>query len=126
MRLARMHPAGQLKLAQRNLAVHHRQLISLLGASLTQRAAKLDHYRRTLEALSYRAVLKRGFSVTRDAAGSILRQVSQVAAGQEIRSELAEGEIRSIVDGAVAQPARRPKKKMPPTGPTLFGAVGLP
>lgn len=125
MRLAHVHPAGQLRLAQRNLAIHQRQLEALLRGRLAERAAQLENCRRTLEALSYRAVLKRGFSVTRDAAGIILRQADQVAPGQEIRSELAEGEIRSIVsDGAVppAPPPPRPtrRKAPPPSGPSLF------
>jgi exodeoxyribonuclease VII large subunit len=50
-----------------------------------------------LESLSLERMLRRGYSVTRDAAGRVVRSASQVAAGERILTELADGSIQSIV-----------------------------
>ena len=58
---------------------------------------RVDSAQRQLEAMSYRSVLARGYSVTRDAAGEILRSAKNVKSGQTIQTELADGKIKSIV-----------------------------
>ncbi len=109
-RLAAINPLSYIRPAQKHLSVQQRHLAMLLRNCLEQRRALVERYHRTLEALSYRNILKRGYSVTRDAAGRILRKAAEAKTGDMIRSELAEGEIRSIVDGAVvARP--KPRKK---------------
>jgi exodeoxyribonuclease VII large subunit len=99
----------------------------------------VDAAARQLEAMSYRNVLKRGFSVTRLQAGRILRSVAEVTAGAVVETELADGKFLSHTSGqGVAsqageqggQPAHpaeppRPKRakpadKAPLDGPTLF------
>jgi exodeoxyribonuclease VII large subunit len=67
---------------------------------------QIDAAQRQLEALSYRNVLSRGFSVTRDPAGRILRSVKQAKDGQWIRTELTDGTIDSRVRASDAD--RRP------------------
>ena len=57
---------------------------------------------RQLEAMSYRAVLRRGFSVTRSQSGSILRSAGEAAAGELIETELADGRVSSRVTGGEA------------------------
>jgi exodeoxyribonuclease VII large subunit len=102
---------------------------------------KVDAAARQLEAMSYRNVLKRGFSVTRSPAGRILRSVAEVAAGAVVETELADGKFRSRVpsveaglsastdvagptDPAGSTPPRakraRAADKDPLDGPTLF------
>ena len=121
-RLAGVHPAGKLKLLRQQVRAAERQL----------------------EAMSYRSVLRRGYSVTRDESGRILRSAGQVAAGDRIETELAEGQIAARVTGtgqtapadsppfaapAPAQPPiagrRRGKtaKNRPPGGPGLFNGT---
>ena len=85
---------------------------------------------RQLEAMSYRRVLRRGFSVTRSHAGRILRSVGEAVAGERIETELSDGKLRSRVetDGqeaakSVNEPAKaRPgsPRKHSEAGPTLF------
>jgi exonuclease VII large subunit len=41
------------------------------------------------------SAFERGFSITLDARGKIIRSVAQVAPGDEIRTKLKDGEIRS-------------------------------
>ncbi len=108
-RLGRADPSHRLRLARQRVTAASRQL----------------------EAMSYRNVLARGFSVTRDAAGAILRSVSAAGVGDVISTELADGAIRSRVEKAgakskslpsrakTATPKRRQTRK-PDSGPTLF------
>jgi len=75
-RLSAIHPRHRVRLA--------RQQVSAAG--------------RQLEAMSYRSVLQRGFSVTRTEAGKILRSADQVRSGLRIETELSDGRIRSTVN----------------------------
>ena len=52
---------------------------------------------RQLEAMTYRSVLARGFSVTRKADGTILRSALDARAGEIIRTEIADGTVDSCV-----------------------------
>ena len=57
----------------------------------------LEGRRLRLESLSPERMLRRGYSVTRDALGRVVRSATQLAAGERIFTELAEGSIQSIV-----------------------------
>ena len=98
-RLAAVHPGHRLRLA--------RQRVAALG--------------RQLEAMSYRAVLRRGFSVTRLRGGRILRRAAEVAPGDLLETELAEGKVESEVRGAAG--GRAGKRKDVEDTPTLFGSM---
>ena len=82
----------------------------LVGASITchaiaermrngllRRRTGLERLAASLEALSPLKVLARGYSVTRTAAGRLVTRPPQVASGEEIRTTLEGGEIRSRV-----------------------------
>jgi len=72
---------------------------------------------RQLEAMSYRKVLARGFSVTRGRGGAILRSVADAKEGQWIDTELADGHI----DSQVARQGEPSHLKQQPTAePRLF------
>jgi len=58
---------------------------------------KVQALARQLESMSYRAVIKRGFSVTRLADGRILRTIHDVSTGSPIETEVADGKIHSTV-----------------------------
>lgn len=90
-RLAGVHPTGRLRLARQRVTAARRQL----------------------EALSYRSVLRRGFSVTRRADGDLVRSVEQVRPGERIETELADGRVRSTVDSGdlAGPPANRPTRR---------------
>lgn len=82
--------------------------------------------------MSYRGVLKRGFSVTRGPSGAILRSAAEAGSGEMIETELADGKLASRVTGdgsgaesGESEPARPPQRSArrrpaPPDGPTLF------
>jgi exodeoxyribonuclease VII large subunit len=42
------------------------------------------------------SAFERGFSITLDARGKIIRSIKEVAPGDEIRTKLKDGEIRSL------------------------------
>ncbi|MGA2264812.1 MAG: exodeoxyribonuclease VII large subunit [Phycisphaerae bacterium] len=139
-RLAVMHPAalaerarGQVdRLASRLDWAFGRQskragdVLTALGSRLLSASPvhrlrlarqQIDAAERQLEALCYRNVLARGFSVTRDPQGRILRAARGVKDGQWIRTELAEGTLDSRV---AAPPGRRQNHDRNKTDPKLF------
>ena len=112
-RLAAASPAHELKLARQ----------------------EVDAAARQLEAMSYRGVLRRGFSVTRGADGQILRSAGGVRPRQRVETELADGKFASRVvadddtaegDSRPVGPTSRPKARrrrrrgVDPDSPTLF------
>ena len=118
---ARAKRAGdaQSALASRFEAVHPRHALQLA-------LQRVHAAGRQLEALSYRRVLHRGFSVTRAGDGRILRSVADVAAGEAITTELADGTVPSVVGpGAAVAPRRARERKAPgPPAPGLFDLKG--
>jgi exodeoxyribonuclease VII large subunit len=90
---------------------------------------RVDALARQLESMSHRAVIARGFSLTRGRDGTILRSVRQAHAGDVLATELADGTIASRVQGegqapqipAPAPPApRKNRRKDTDDGPSLF------
>jgi len=74
-RFGEAHPRHLLKLSRQRVALRQRQL----------------------ESLSYRAPLKRGYSITRVKGGGILRSAAEVKAGDLLESELLDGRVDSRV-----------------------------
>ena len=106
-RLAAVHPRHRLRLARQQVSAAARQL----------------------EAMSHRGVLRRGFSVTRGARGTILRSVAEVARGDAVETELADGRFTGVVESVPAggrgakpdaPPPARAAPKRAPQQPGLF------
>jgi exodeoxyribonuclease VII large subunit len=64
---------------------------------LLERRGVLERLSGRLEELSPLKVLGRGYALIFDAAGNVVKDAAQVAAGDEIRARLARGEIRAVV-----------------------------
>jgi exodeoxyribonuclease VII large subunit len=129
---------GRSKRAGEALGVAAGKLMAASPVNLVRLARQqVDGAARQLDAMSYRSVLRRGFSVTRSQAGGILRAASQAIAGEMIETELADGKLRSRVesDGEDAAGSAKEHQKAPPgvwparpaapkrrseSGPTLF------
>lgn len=116
-RLASLHPRRVIDLARRDLAHYMVRLAATRRSLIDERRHAVDRTARTLEALSYRNVLKRGFGVTRTGKGAIVRQPSDAAPGSLLKTELAEGEIRSVVEGPRSRRSRHDGDE-----PSLFDA----
>ena len=151
-RLAALHPARLAERARARLDRSIRRMAWALGArskragdALTTLELRLrtKHPRhrvalarqelaglaRQLDAMSYRSVLARGFSVTRIADGTILRWAGDAHAGQTLHTELADGTVdsRVVAETDPPPPATAPAKRTPrrkrrdePDSPTLF------
>jgi exodeoxyribonuclease VII large subunit len=92
-----VHPAARL--------AAHRDLVQQLSARLAfalahcvhRSGARLERLRATLAGLDPAAVLSRGYSITYDAAGAVLRDATSVKEGERLRTRLARGELHSEV-----------------------------
>ncbi len=98
------------------------------GHDLALARQRLNALARQLDALSYKATLQRGFSVTRGEDGQIVRSVQDVRSGDRLETQLSDGTITSLVGGRRPTP-KTPRKKPPaasPDGPSLFDALDTP
>lgn len=105
-----------------------RQLERAWAGSMRAQHARLTGLDRTLDAIGPRAVLERGFSVTRASDGSVVRSAGQVSPGERLRTLVADGEIASVVQDKANRGARRGRAgPTRPTGPDqldLFAGGG--
>jgi exodeoxyribonuclease VII large subunit len=92
-----VHPAKRLQ-AHRQLVT---QLSARLGFAFTHRLrgceAKLSRLEAGLAGLDPTAVLARGYSITYNEAGAVLRSAHDASPGERLRTRLATGEIESEV-----------------------------
>ncbi len=105
------------KSSLRSLSARHRELegragrlAALPGRRVEAESARTGQWRRLLGAYDYQRQLDRGYSVTRDARGRVVRSVSAVGPGAVLRTRLTDGEVVSTVgqdhdDGHVPTPA---------------------
>jgi exodeoxyribonuclease VII large subunit len=89
----RSHAKAEASLASRRLPEAMSKRLGALGGVV----ALLD---RSLEVVNPEAVLTRGFSLTLDAHGGLIRDAKAVQAGDVLRTRMANGEIRSRVEPA--------------------------
>jgi exodeoxyribonuclease VII large subunit len=64
---------------------------------LTDRRNRLAQLEALLKERSPRTILERGYSITRDAEGKIIRDAAQVAVGAEVSVHLARGELEAVI-----------------------------
>ncbi|HEY8961141.1 MAG TPA: exodeoxyribonuclease VII large subunit [Luteolibacter sp.] len=94
------HPAKMLeRRAERIDSLGHR-LARLGSEQLAQREAKLRGVGDLLRALGPESAFQRGFSITLDGQGRVVRSAGDLAPGEEIRTKLIDGEVRSEVKTA--------------------------
>jgi exodeoxyribonuclease VII large subunit len=118
----------QAMLARRTLARHRRagakQQLDNAGARLLraycnlveQRRARLEQLEKLRQSLGHKAVLARGFALVRDENDKLLRSVGEIAKGQRLDVEFADGHIEAQAngDGALAKPAASPPRDARP------------
>ena len=98
-RLTALGPLNQLRREQQRLDYLMEGLKWSMHHRLKDRKEKLNALGAHLEALSPLKVLERGYSITRNAQGKVIKKASEVKAGDKIVSRLAEGTITSQVTG---------------------------
>jgi len=94
----RQHRPDQV-LAMRglNLAAGRRKLDAAVRAALTRKTSRLAELAGALRVLSPDATLARGYSITFDAAGAIVRGKDAVGSGDQIRTRVSDGSFDSRV-----------------------------
>jgi exodeoxyribonuclease VII large subunit len=98
-RLAAMGPVNQVRREQQRLDYLYEGLGNAMRNLLKSRHATFTGLGQRLQALSPLAVLERGYSITRNEAGKVLKSPTEAAPGEVIVSKLAQGELRSRVEG---------------------------
>lgn len=103
-----LHASARHRLNAARPADLRRRLDRALADSLSRARTRVHSDSRALEAVSPRAVLRRGYSVTSRQDGSVIRSPDEARPGEVLVTRLAEGELRSIVEG------RPPRRHTPP------------
>lgn len=121
LRLAerRLAPERLLRVSERRhatLAQHRARLAQLARRRLVHEDQRLNGLQATVRALDPHRVLQRGFSLSYDAEGRLLRDAAGLAPGAALRTVLARGEVDSRVE----------RVHGPATGPTSGASPDLP
>ena len=97
---SRLREAAPRRLARRGRepALAARRLVDLVGGTLREASAAISGIDRLCAQIAPERTLARGFSLTRDATGRLVRTAAQVAPGDQIITELAEGRLASRVE----------------------------
>ena len=92
-----VHPAARLR-AHRELLLQLEARLAFAAAHCVHRSqARLERLQASLAGLDPGAVLARGYSITRDASGEVLRDAARVREGSRISTTLARGRLESEV-----------------------------
>jgi exodeoxyribonuclease VII large subunit len=99
VRLSRVRPALLVKQRGEVLRQEKERLREQIRHHLGRRRDQLKALEGRLRLLGPEQVLERGYSITMDArSGKVLREAKKVKAGQEIKTRLSDGELRSVVE----------------------------
>jgi exodeoxyribonuclease VII large subunit len=79
------------------LLARSRRLAASPGRCLQVEELRVAQWRRLLGAYDYRRQLERGYSVTRDSTGRVLRSASGLTPGSRLLTRLADGDVESVV-----------------------------
>src|SRR5438874_9428467 len=93
-----VHPAERLRRSEQALAQLRTRLAFALGHRVHRSSAQLERLQASLTSLDPYAVLARGYSITRNGAGEVLRDAGQAREGERILTTLARGALQSKVN----------------------------
>jgi len=92
-----VHPAERLRRSEQALAQLRTRLAFALSHRVQRAGSHVERLQASLTSLDPQAVLGRGYSITRDGAGRVLRDAAQAREGELILTTLARGAIQSQV-----------------------------
>jgi len=92
-----VHPAERLRRSGERLTALRTRLALALGHRVHRSSAQLERLQASLASLDPQAVLARGYSITRNSAGVVLRDASQARDGERILTTLGRGALQSEV-----------------------------
>jgi exodeoxyribonuclease VII large subunit len=92
-----VHPAERLRNARQTLAHLRTRLELAFGHRVHRSTARLERLQVALAGLDPTAVLLRGYSITRNADGAVLRDAAQAREGEQLSTTLARGRLLTQV-----------------------------
>ena len=92
-----VHPAERLRRSEQSLAQLRTRLAFALGHRVHRCGAQFERLQASLSSLDPYAVLARGYSITRNGAGEVLRDAAQARDGEDLLTTLARGALQSKV-----------------------------
>jgi len=92
-----VHPAERLRRSEQALAQLRTRLAFALSHRVQRASSQVERLQASLTSLDPQAVLGRGYSITRDKTGRVLRDAAQAHEGELILTTLARGAIQSKV-----------------------------
>jgi exodeoxyribonuclease VII large subunit len=96
---ARLKAAAEGRLASARLEERQARLARAADMAVDRAGAGLVSLAKQLAAVGPQSVLQRGFSYTQREDGTLVRSVAEVSPGQRLVTRLADGEVRSTVEG---------------------------
>lgn len=113
---ALMRKAAVRALDDNEVALNQRvaQLGALPDRRLVSEELRAAQWRRLVGAYDYQRQLERGYSVTRDGSGSVVRSAARVVPGTTLVTQVADGEVRSVVSAADRGMESDQRDEMPP------------
>ncbi|MEN8773306.1 MAG: exodeoxyribonuclease VII large subunit [Akkermansiaceae bacterium] len=93
----RYHPREILKRRDEKVAQLRNGFLLASAHALEAQENRLENLSSLLHALGPGSILKRGFSVTYGSHGEIVKSIDDVAPGDELKTQVADGAIKSIV-----------------------------
>jgi exodeoxyribonuclease VII large subunit len=94
----RVAPERRLAAAERAVAVDHDRLVRRAPGLLTAADRELDLAEARLAVLDPVTLLRRGWSITRDASGRAVRSADRLTPGELLVTQLADGTVTSRVE----------------------------
>ena len=101
---ARHHPALAVAQVENRILLGEERLRQSAARWIERASHRLAAHDEALKHLGPQAILSRGFSFTTDASGRVITCASEVAAGDEITTTLAEGSVVSVAKHASRHP----------------------
>jgi exodeoxyribonuclease VII large subunit len=92
-----VHPRERLRTSRELLVQLAARLASATARRLDYFDAQVERFKASLTSLNPSAVLERGYSLTRNAQGEVVRDAARVAEGEQLTTTLAKGWIESEV-----------------------------
>jgi exodeoxyribonuclease VII large subunit len=107
-RLARVEPGARIRADQARLDEAEARLLRAARAALARAGEALGAGALRLESLSPLRVLARGYSLTTDGAGAVVRDAAALAPGQVVRTRLERGAFQARVEAVEPAPVGLP------------------
>jgi exodeoxyribonuclease VII large subunit len=97
--LRRHDPAGEIAIRRGRLNELSRRLPNCAAAASLTKRKQFERVERILAVLGPQATLARGYSITTDASGNVVRVIAQVKPGGRLHTRVSDGEFQSQVTG---------------------------